>query len=300
MSDVTAAAVPAAAQAPPARSFWWKEASGFSFHDLLDIINPLQHLPVIGTVYRWLTGDEPGNVARVIGDGIYGGPIGLGTSLVNVALENKQGQDLGEQALTMLFGPGNGEPTTAVAAATPTPAPAAAPAANTAPPPAPPPAVPDHPPMPLYGGVAQPVPARTSQNSAGMAAQAQNLAAAASAAQNPSTTSSPAQSRAAQEFLAKAQAFQRQAGAQSAHSSAPPTALVPLVLPPGALPAQPAPNAATVAAAAAAAPAAPATPGQPLDVSQKMLDALDKYMRLEQQRKAASPAAPASSVDLTL
>jgi hypothetical protein len=297
MSDVAAAAVPAAAQAPPARSFWWKEASGFSFHDLLDIINPLQHLPVIGTVYRWLTGDEPGNVARVIGDGIYGGPIGLGTSLVTVALENKQGQDLGEQALTMLFGPGHGEPTTAVAAATPAPAPEATPAASTGPPPAPATVIPDHPPIPLYGGVAQPVPARTSQNSAGLAAQAQNLAAAASAAQNPSTTSSPAQSRAAQDFLAKAQAFQRQAGTQTAHPAAPPTALVPLVLPPGSHPTQPAPNAATSAAAAAA---PPATPGQPLDISQKMLDALDKYMRLEQQRKAASSSAPASTVDLTL
>ena len=32
-------------------------SDGFSFLDVLDIINPLQHLPVISTLYRQVTGD---------------------------------------------------------------------------------------------------------------------------------------------------------------------------------------------------------------------------------------------------
>ena len=30
---------------------------GFTFADFLDIINPLQHIPVLSTLYRHLTGD---------------------------------------------------------------------------------------------------------------------------------------------------------------------------------------------------------------------------------------------------
>ena len=31
---------------------------GFTFFDFLDVINPLQHIPVVSTLYRSLTGDE--------------------------------------------------------------------------------------------------------------------------------------------------------------------------------------------------------------------------------------------------
>ena len=45
--------------ARPAQSHFWA-GNGFSFHDLLDTINPLQHLPVVSTIYRAITGDRPG------------------------------------------------------------------------------------------------------------------------------------------------------------------------------------------------------------------------------------------------
>ena len=48
-----------------------------SFQDLLDIVNPLQHIPVVSHLYRKLTGQVPSSMSQVIGDGIYGGPIGL-------------------------------------------------------------------------------------------------------------------------------------------------------------------------------------------------------------------------------
>lgn len=40
---------------------------GLNFWDFLDIINPLQHIPVISTIYRQITGDEIGAAAKVIG-----------------------------------------------------------------------------------------------------------------------------------------------------------------------------------------------------------------------------------------
>lgn len=59
------------------------------FLDLLDIINPLQHLPIIGNIYRAVTGDGIGPVAKIIGDSIYGGPIGAVAGMVTTVLEHK-------------------------------------------------------------------------------------------------------------------------------------------------------------------------------------------------------------------
>src|SRR5690348_17165865 len=83
VSDVAAVAATPPTAAPPASpssgplglSLW--SHGGFSFKDLLDIVNPLQHLPIVGSIYRYLTGDEPAAGTRIIGDALYGGPIGF-------------------------------------------------------------------------------------------------------------------------------------------------------------------------------------------------------------------------------
>lgn len=49
----------------------------FSFGDVLDILNPLQHIPLVNLIYRNLTGDD--NIkpyAQVAGDIAYGGAVG--------------------------------------------------------------------------------------------------------------------------------------------------------------------------------------------------------------------------------
>jgi hypothetical protein len=111
VSDVAATAAPTALSAPPAspssaplgRSMW--SHGSFSFKDLLDIVNPLQHLPVVGSIYRYLTGDEPAAGTRVIGDTLYGGPIGFGVSVASTALlTTADGKDLGERLLADVFG----------------------------------------------------------------------------------------------------------------------------------------------------------------------------------------------------
>ncbi len=60
---------------------------GFSFHALLSALNPLQYIPVVGTIYRAATGDVIPEGLRYAGSmlvsGLLGGPIGL---LSNVAL----------------------------------------------------------------------------------------------------------------------------------------------------------------------------------------------------------------------
>jgi hypothetical protein len=84
---------------PP--SHLWAGAS-FGFTDLLAVINPLQHLPIVGMIYRSLTGDTIGNVARVVGDGLYGGLLGLASGLVDVASVEATGKDIGQHIVDTL------------------------------------------------------------------------------------------------------------------------------------------------------------------------------------------------------
>lgn len=75
---------------------------GPSFKDVIDIINPLQHIPVINTIYRHLTGDEEGAVADVGGGALYMGPVGLIGSLVDLAVKSESGKSIGDNILSWL------------------------------------------------------------------------------------------------------------------------------------------------------------------------------------------------------
>jgi hypothetical protein len=67
------------------------------FHRLLSELNPLQYVPVVGTIYRAITGDTIPQSARFAGSlvvsGLTGGPIGLAINLGTTALEKLTGID---------------------------------------------------------------------------------------------------------------------------------------------------------------------------------------------------------------
>jgi hypothetical protein len=77
---------------------------GMTFWDALDMINPLQHIPVVSTAYRAMTGDEIEPGARLAGGTIYGGPIGLAASAFNVLIEHNTGKDAGEHVIALFDG----------------------------------------------------------------------------------------------------------------------------------------------------------------------------------------------------
>ena len=79
-----------------------KDDDGFSFGDFIDIINPLHHIPIIGAIYRKITGDEIDPEARLIGGGLFGGAIGLALASADVAVEENTGKSAGEHAMAML------------------------------------------------------------------------------------------------------------------------------------------------------------------------------------------------------
>lgn len=83
-----------------------EEGGGFIgfIKGVLDVINPLQHLPVISAIYRHITGDEISPVARIAGGALYGGPVGLVMGTVNAAVESNTGKDVGQTVMAMAFG----------------------------------------------------------------------------------------------------------------------------------------------------------------------------------------------------
>ncbi len=119
----TTAPAPSAA-APQAAS----GKGGVTFGEVLSCLNPLQYLPVVGTIYRAVTGDTIPEPIREAGSlvvsGLTGGPVGVATSLGMDLAERALGIDteaIGQHVLAFL-GIGHGAPHAAAPAAGPPPA----------------------------------------------------------------------------------------------------------------------------------------------------------------------------------
>ena len=88
-----------------------------SFWDVLDVINPLQHIPVISNLYREMTGDQIGVGARLVGGTLFGGPVGLIASAVDCMVEESTGKDTGGHVLALFRDESGSAPDTQLAQA---------------------------------------------------------------------------------------------------------------------------------------------------------------------------------------
>ena len=70
------------------------ESQDLGFFDFLDVINPLQHLPVIGGLYRQINGDQMSPAAHAAGGFLWGGPLSLLAGAMNGAMEEDTGKDM--------------------------------------------------------------------------------------------------------------------------------------------------------------------------------------------------------------
>ena len=82
-------------------------ADDFNFDALIDTINPLQHIPLVSTLYREITGDKMGAPASIAGGALYGGVLGFFSALGNEFLRAVTGHDVGETILSLLQGNGD-------------------------------------------------------------------------------------------------------------------------------------------------------------------------------------------------
>ncbi len=74
---------------------------GPSFSDLIDIINPLQHIPIVNMIYQNLTGDRQGAVANVVGGTLWGGPLGLFCATTDLAVQDQTGKTMSENVASL-------------------------------------------------------------------------------------------------------------------------------------------------------------------------------------------------------
>ncbi|HEY4944186.1 MAG TPA: hypothetical protein VII56_22350 [Rhizomicrobium sp.] len=125
-APVVSAAVSGPAPVPPAAS---TDESGFSFGDLLDIVNPLQHIPVVSTLYRAITGDTIKTFPKIAGDLLFGGVEGFASSVADTVFTQITGKSVGDTVLAFaenVFSPSSAPASTAVATAAAPAAPATA------------------------------------------------------------------------------------------------------------------------------------------------------------------------------
>ena len=48
-----------------------------TFGQVLSALNPLQHVPLVGRIYRAATGDDIPTSLKILGAGLFGGPLGI-------------------------------------------------------------------------------------------------------------------------------------------------------------------------------------------------------------------------------
>jgi hypothetical protein len=92
-----------------------------TFREVLSAMNPLQYIPVVGTIYRAVTGDQIPEPLRRIGtlvvSFLMGGPVGALINLGVFAAEKISGFDIDKTGQAALHGDLPGDP--ALASATP-------------------------------------------------------------------------------------------------------------------------------------------------------------------------------------
>ena len=109
------AATAAEAADPAATAF--ADGSSPGLGDALDIINPLQHIPLVSQYYRDWTGDDMGYISQVAGGALWGGSLGVATSFVNIGLTSVMGKSP-SQYVQQLFASDDVTDTSAASTAT--------------------------------------------------------------------------------------------------------------------------------------------------------------------------------------
>jgi hypothetical protein len=245
------------------------DLSTVTFRDILEFINPLQHLPIVGSIYRAATGETISSFGRIVGGLLLGGPIGFVAAAVNAAIDNETGNDIGGHIIATVMGDDKSTD----------PAPATAPSVATD-------ASPTTNPAPAVDGSQGNGPATSNAAALAVAVPAQKPAQPRSAPGGipirlpTAAAAEPADTPANAVIAAAARGLPLQPGGgrqpiplRSNPVNAGTSAPVPLQLSPIAIGKPPlVPTNLSL----------PQNP--PVDLSQKMMDALDKYAKLNQER----------------
>lgn len=94
---------------PGAKELFLGPDGEFGWDDFVDIINPLQHIPVVAQIYRAVTGDQAYGLSNFIG-ALPFGPISVAGAIVDTVVRSQTGRDAGTDMAAAVLGIDNRTP----------------------------------------------------------------------------------------------------------------------------------------------------------------------------------------------
>lgn len=88
-------------QRPAKDATLWGQ-DGFSFADIVDTVNPLQHIPGVATLYRQYTDTKPSAGSKILGSTLFGGIAGLALAAGDSVVDAVTGKNSEEHLLATL------------------------------------------------------------------------------------------------------------------------------------------------------------------------------------------------------
>jgi hypothetical protein len=77
---------------------------GLTWRDVVDAINPLEHIPFISTLFNEMMDHTPSPASQIAGGTLLGGPLGFLVGIANVAFQQQTGKGVGGTLLAALTG----------------------------------------------------------------------------------------------------------------------------------------------------------------------------------------------------
>lgn len=78
------------------------EDDSFGFGDLVDIVNPLHHIPLVNTLYQNISGDTIKPSGQIIGGALFGGFAGAAAGIANVIIEEETGKSVAGNVVALV------------------------------------------------------------------------------------------------------------------------------------------------------------------------------------------------------
>ena len=96
-------------ETPGANELFLGPDGKFGWDDFIDIINPLQHIPVVAQIYRAVTGDQAYAASQFAG-AIPFGPISVASAVLDTIVRSQTGRDAGTDIAAAVLGIDNRTP----------------------------------------------------------------------------------------------------------------------------------------------------------------------------------------------
>jgi hypothetical protein len=96
-------------ETPGAQELFLGPDGSFGWDDFVDLINPLQHIPVVAQIYRAVTGDQAYALSQFVG-ALPFGPISVASAIIDTTVRAQTGRDAGTDLAASILGVDNRTP----------------------------------------------------------------------------------------------------------------------------------------------------------------------------------------------